>query len=125
MNPGIAYLCVAGFWAFSSQGAWASQTLCTFEGGEASAYRELEFIGHSAAEAVIVLSHGVAGKRITLTPAHYSLKVLNPTTAQVHLEFRNPGKSDLPPSFTLTGQRGRAQIEVGATVYAGTFKCGS
>jgi hypothetical protein len=74
---------------------------------------------------VIVHSHGAAGKRITLPPAHYSLKVLNPNTAQVHLEFRNPGLSDLPPSFTLKGQEGRAQIEAGATLVPGTLKCGS
>ena len=45
---------VAGLLAFTSLPAKASQTACAFEGGEASRYYELEFIGYDDVSSTIV-----------------------------------------------------------------------
>lgn len=111
--------------ALASQSAIASQTACTFEGLRASQYYELEFIGYSNVKPMIVFSSTKvdAGKRITLPPENYSLKSFSPEAALVHLEFRNPGNGSLPPSFSLVGLRGKAELRIGPTVIAGVITC--
>jgi hypothetical protein len=109
----------------ASQPAIASQSACTFEGGKAPQYYELEFIGYSDVNPMIVFSSTAfgSGKRITLQPEHYSLKSFSQKAAKVHLEFRNPGNSSLPPSFNLTGQQGKAQLKIGSAAVDGSLKC--
>lgn len=112
--------------ALASQPAFASQTACTFEGGKPPQYYELEFIGYSDANPMIVFSSTAfgSGKRITLPPENYSLKNFSQKAANIHLEFRNPGSGSLPPSFSLTGHRGHAQLKIGSTTVDGSLKCG-
>ena len=111
--------------ALASQPAVASQTACTFESNKASQYYELEFIGYSDVNPMIVFSSTAfgSGKRITLEPENYSLENFNQKTAMVHLEFRNPGNGSLPPSFSLTGRSGKAQLKIGPTTVDGSLKC--
>ena len=111
--------------ALASQPAIASQTACTFQGGKAPQYYELEFIGYSDVNPMIVFSSTEfgSGKRITLQPENYSLKKFSQKTAMVHLEFRNPGNGSLPPSFSLTARRGQAQLKIGPTVVDGSLIC--
>lgn len=109
----------------ASQPALASQTVCTFESGKSSPYYELEFIGYSDANPMIVFSSTAfgSGKRVTLQPADYTLQHFNSSLAAVLLEFRNPGNHALPPSFTLSGRSGRAKLKIGATAVGGTLHC--
>ena len=111
--------------ALASQPAIASQTACTFEGGEVPRYYELEFIGYGDAHPTIVFSSTAfgSGKRIMLQPANYSLKNFSQKAATVQLEFRNPGDGSLPPSFSLTGHKGQAQLKIGSTTVAGSLNC--
>ena len=111
--------------ALASQPAIASQTACVFEGGKAPQHYELEFIGYSDVNPMIVFSSTTfgSGKRITLQPENYTLKHFSQKTAMVHLEFRNPGNGSLPPSFNLTGQRDEAQLTIGFTAVNGSLKC--
>lgn len=112
--------------ALAGHPAVASQTACTFEGGKAPQYYELEFIGYSDVNPMIVFSSTVfgSGKRITLQPQSYSLTRFSQKAAMVHLVFRNPGNRALPPSFSLVGRGGKAQLTIGATVINGSLKCG-
>ena len=117
---------VAVLLALASQPATASQTACTFEGGEAPQYYELEFVGYSDVNPMIVFSSTAfnSGKRITLQSESYTLTRFSQKAAMVHLLFRNPGNSSLPPSFSLTGRGGKAQLTIGSTVINGSLKCG-
>lgn len=105
--------------------AIASQTACTFEGGKAPQYYELEFIGDSDVDPMIVFSSTAfgSGKRITLQPENYSLKDFSQKAEMIHLEFHNPGVDSLPPSFILTGRRGRALLKIGSIAIDGSLKC--
>ena len=116
---------VVVFLAVASQPAYASQTACTFEGGKAPQYYELEFIGYGDVNPMIVFSSTAfsSGKRITLQPENYTLKRFSQKTAMVYLEFRNPGNGSLPPSFNLTGHRGEAQLTIGPATVNGSLKC--
>ena len=111
--------------ALASHPAIASQTACTFEGGKEPQYYELEFIGYSDVNPMVVFTSTTfgSGERITLQPENYSLKQFSQKTAMVHLEFRNPGNGSLPPSFSLIGQRGQAQLKIGSTAVDGSLKC--
>lgn len=110
----------------ASQPVLASQTVCTFESAKASRYYELEFIGDGHVKPMIVFASTTfsSGKRVTLQAADYTLKHFDPGRAAVLLEFRNPGSTAWPPSFTLSGRRGRATLQIGSTAVGGTFRCG-
>lgn len=112
--------------ASSGQPACASQTLCTFSGGEAPRYYELEFIGYSSAHPRIAYSATSfdAGRRLMLDPANYSLKQFNARTGKVSLAFRNPKSAAWPPSFKLNGAGGRAILTTGTSAIEGTLTCG-
>lgn len=112
--------------ALAGQSAVASLTTCTFEGDKDTQYYELEFIGYSDVDQMVVFSSTAfgSGKRITLPSENYSLKNFSQKAATVHLEFRNPGNSSLPPSFSLTGRKGQAQLKIGSTAIDGSLNCG-
>lgn len=117
---------VATLLALASHPTIASQTACTFSGGKEPQYFEMEFIGYSDANPLIVFSSSefASGKRVTLNPTHYILKHFSQSTATINLAFRNPGNRMLPPSFSLlTGHDGRAQLKMGSTVVDGELKC--
>lgn len=117
---------VATLLALASQPTIASQTACTFSGGKEPQYFELEFIGYSDANPLIVFSSSefASGKRVTLNPTHYVLNHFSQSTATINLAFRNPGNQMLPPSFSLlTGHEGRAQLKMGSTIVDGELKC--
>ncbi|QDH69703.1 hypothetical protein [Marilutibacter alkalisoli] len=120
-TPVITLLALAG------QPASASQTACFFDSGQDPEYYELEFIGYDDINPMIVFSSTVngSGKRITLSSENYSLEHFSQKTATVHLEFRNPGDDSLPPSFTLIGRNGLAQLKIGPTAVDGSLRCGS
>lgn len=111
--------------ALIGQPALASQTACTFSAGDASRYYELEFIGYGDADPIIVFSSTTfeSGKRITLSPADYSLRHFNQKARKVSLEFRNPRNLALPPSFNLNGVDGRAILTIGSSIVEGDLKC--
>lgn len=115
----------AAFLALTGLPAEASQTACVFEGGEASHYYELEFIGYDDVSPTIVFSSTAfgSGKRITLQPGNYSLKEFSRKKSTLHLEFRNPGNDSLPPSFSLTSQGSRSQLKIGSSIIDGTLYC--
>lgn len=125
MRPSALSGLLAALLALASPPATASQTACTFEGGKAPQYYEVEFIGYSDVNPMIVFSSTTfgSGKRITLQPETYSLKRFSQKAAMVHLEFRNPGSRSLPPSFNLAGQRGKAHLKIGSATVDGSLKC--
>jgi hypothetical protein len=116
---------LASVLALAEQPAIASQTTCTFEGGKAPQYYELEFIGYSDTEPMIVFSSSEfdSGKRSTLQPKTYLLKAFSQKAAMVNLEYRNPGNASLPPSFNLVGRSDQTRLETGSTVVDGFLKC--
>jgi hypothetical protein len=116
---------LAVFLAVTGHVAIASQTACTFESDKSAQYYELEFIGYGEVKPTIVFSSTAfgSGKRITLPPANYSLTDFSPKAASVHLEFHNSGNDSLPPSFSLTGKSGLAQLKLGDAVVDGSLKC--
>jgi hypothetical protein len=118
-------IALASVLALAIQPAIASQTTCTFEGGKAPQYYELEFIGYSNTEPMIVFSSTEfdSGKRSTLQPEHYLLRAFSQMAALVNLEYRNPGNASLPPSFNLVGRSNQTRLETGSTVVDGFLKC--
>ena len=117
---------VAAVFAFAAPPALASQTSCTFEGGDAARYYELEFIGYSDGPPLIVFSSTAfrSGQRLTLPPASYALRAFSPKSATVALAFRNPGDASLPPSFALNGRGGAARLTIGRDRISGALRCG-
>lgn len=111
--------------ALLSQSAFASQTACVFSTGQSPHYYELEFIGDSDARLVIVFSSTAfgSGKRLTLSPASYTLKNFSQKARSVDLEFRNPNDRTLPPSFGLVGTGGRGWFKTGSMIIEGNFNC--
>ena len=112
--------------ALATPAAMASHTACTFEGGAAPRYYELEFIGDRDTGPVVVFASTAfaAGKRITLPARHSALSAFDEGTATVALRFRNPGDDALPPSFTLEGRNGNARLAIGGRLVDGTLHCG-
>lgn len=113
--------------ALASHPAFASQTACTFSGGKQPQYFEIELIGYSDANPMIVFSSTEfsSGKRVVLPPADYVLDHFSQSDGAIDLAFRNPGNPSLPPSFGLiAGRGGRAQLKMGTTIVDGELKCG-
>lgn len=118
---------VASFVALASHSAFASQTACTFSGGKEPRYFEIELIGYSDANSMVVFSSTEfsSGKRVVLQPADYVLEHFSQSDAAIDLAFRNPGDPLLPPSFNLhAGRGGHAQLKMGSTIVDGELKCG-
>jgi len=115
----------AALLAVWSQAALASQTACVFSGSQAPHYYELEFIGYSDVNPMVVFSSTAfgSGARFTLSPANYTLKRFSQKAKSVSLDFRNPQDPALPPSFDLVGRRGRAKLKIGSIVTEGDLKC--
>ncbi len=118
---------VTSFVALTSHSAFASQTACTFSGGKEPRYFEIELIGYSDANPMVVFSSTEfsSGKRVVLQPADYVLEHFSQSDAAIDLAFRNPGNPSLPPSFSLrAGRDSHAQLKVGSTIVDGELRCG-
>ena len=118
---------VAALLALASQPSIASQTACTFSGGKEPRYFEIELIGYSDANPMVVFSSTEfsSGKRVVLQPADYVLEHFSQSDAAIDLAFRNPGNPSLPPSCSLrAGRDSHAQLKVGSTIVDGELKCG-
>ncbi|WP_157498930.1 MULTISPECIES: hypothetical protein [unclassified Lysobacter] len=111
--------------ALFGQPATASQTACRFTGGESPQYYEVEFIGYTDIDPMVVFSSTTlgSGDLITLSSKQYTLKQFSQKTATVDLTFRNPGDDSLPPSFTLIGQKGKAQLKISTRTIDGSLRC--
>lgn len=123
MKPSIALM--VAWLALAGNSAWASQTACTFEGGQPPQYYELEFIGYGDAKPMVVFSSTAfgAGKRITLPVEHYSVENFRQVAARLRLAFRNPGNEALPPSFTLSARKGEGRLSMGSITVDGALHC--
>jgi hypothetical protein len=111
--------------ALVSQPAAASQTACVISSDKAPHYYELEFIGYSDRDPMIVFSSTAfgSGKRFPLRSADYTLKQFNQQAGSVSLEFRNPNDPALPPSFNLTGISSGARLTIGPDTIRGVLAC--
>lgn len=105
--------------------AVASQTACTFASAQGSDYYEIEFIGYDDRRPVVVFSSTAfgAGRRIGLAPADYRLTAFSRAERRVDLAFRNPRDPALPPSFSLSGEGGRARLVIGTARIEGDLQC--
>jgi len=104
--------------------AFGSQTACMFSTDEVPQYYEVEFIGYSDTEPMIVFRSELdSGKGFTLHPENYTLRYLSQKARAVGLKFDNPEDSTMPPSFTLAGVDGRATLKIGPSVIEGDLRC--
>ena len=110
--------------ALMVQPALASQTACMFSTDKATHYYEIEFVGYSDTDPMIVFSSTVfgSGKRFTLHPSNYTLEHFSKKARAVSLEFRSQEGSAMPP-FTLVGTAGRASLKIGSNDIEGDLRC--
>lgn len=112
-------------WALLAQPVLASQTSCTFTTVDTPDYYEIEFIGYTDTNPVLVFSSTAfgSGKRIALPPADYTLNYFSRKEGRVGLEYRNPQNPALPPSFALAGIGANVWLTIGSARLRGELKC--
>ncbi len=112
--------------AFVCAPVLASSTACVFSGEAGRDYYEIEFIGYSDIDPLIVLRSRARdnGAGVSLDSRHYRLKEFSQQARRVRLEFDNPGQRSLPPSFVLEGAAGKASLSIGGRRVDGTLECG-
>lgn len=112
-------------WALLAQPVLASQTNCTFTTVDTPGYYEIEFIGYTDTNPVLVFSSTAfgSGKRIALPTADYTLNYFSRKEGRVGLEYRNPQNPALPPSFALAGIGANVWLTIGSARLRGELKC--
>lgn len=106
--------------------ALASSTACIFSGEAGRDYYEIEFIGYSDIDPLIVFRPKARdnGAGVSLDSRHYRLKEFSQQARRVRLEFYNPGRRSLPPSFVLEGAAGKASLSIEGRRVDGALECG-